>query len=346
MGRAFGACGLSCANASRTDDAGDDGADRYDLDVRVFVPLLLILPVAACGDGGTAERLSSKETFDGIDVPTIGTVGDFPDPAHRTVVNVTRDGQIVIDGETIPSERLFDEMKRRGARTPGRIVQGTHRRLSDESVVFRADGELPWGAACRLVQVCAEAWVWRLSFAARCESGGPDGCIGFPLPEDRPVEDTPTVRERARLVTYDVSVKPGDGGSPADLFASIARRPATKTGKRVVGVDVDPRLPLRVALEAIVAAHRVGGVQLAIEFGPALRRPLSTLRLAEEVAALRLPASDYSIDVRGADAIDPSAKPFPSAARIRGPIDILTGSKACRIPAAELDDPAAPTKAK
>ena len=45
------------------------------------IALLAVLALAACGDVGTAERLSSKETLDGIDVPTIGTVGDFPDPA-------------------------------------------------------------------------------------------------------------------------------------------------------------------------------------------------------------------------------------------------------------------------
>ena len=54
--------------------------------------VILVLLAAACGDVGTADRLSPRESLDGIDVPRIGTVGDFPDPAHRHVVNVTAEG--------------------------------------------------------------------------------------------------------------------------------------------------------------------------------------------------------------------------------------------------------------
>ena len=61
------------------------------------------------GSLATTERLAAGEMVEGIEVPVIGTVGDFPEPAHRHVVNVTADGRIVLEGVTLTFDRLRNE---------------------------------------------------------------------------------------------------------------------------------------------------------------------------------------------------------------------------------------------
>src|SRR5690348_15419697 len=78
--------------------------------------VIIVLAYAAMVAGlPTTERLSGDEAARGIDVPVVGTVGDFPEPQRRHVVNVFSDGRIVLEGKDLSFEQLSAELRRRAA---------------------------------------------------------------------------------------------------------------------------------------------------------------------------------------------------------------------------------------
>ena len=259
----------------------------------------------------TTEHLGASETAEGIDVPVIGTVGDFPEPEHRMVVNVTADGRIVLDGETLVCDALFAELWHRGDALRGDLLPGTRppKYLSNARVVLRVDGGLPWGSTQQLLQVCAESCIWRIWFAVRCEDGGADGALGLELPKDKGCEDPKD------LAWKRIRVAPGEGGTPAALFAELSQSPAYLSGKLATELSIDPRLPTRVALALIDTVIRAGAarVELALTHPP----PDCYRSFAAEVASLRSTDGAYSLHINGNPPGDtPAARPMPPASRV------------------------------
>lgn len=302
----------------------------------VAVVLMLIVFGVLATQMGSAERLSSTETFDGIDLPRIGTVGDFPDPAHRVVVNVTADGTIVVEGTTRTFEELRAELKRRGAMTPGDAIPGTTKRLSDASVVLRVDGSLPWGATQALEQTCADAMIWRVFFAVSHESEGGEGAVAAFLSKDAGSEGfaDPSNDQRRVCVTAVAGY-----GTPDALFAALRALPKAGTLKLLIDLDADPSITTRAAVSLSDAAIRAGAA--SIEFAmPAPRRegaaPIHFETLVRGRGELRPPFSVWIGDENwngnaGAprQEVAPAMPPpsMPSAARVRGAIVGVTEPK-------------------
>jgi hypothetical protein len=221
--------------------------------------LVAALALAACGDVGTAERLSSKEALDGIDVPTIGTVGDYPDPAHRTVVNVTRDGQISIEGRTVTFRELQRELKVNADRSRMPSSDNPSRTVSDESVVLRADGSLRWDLVEILASACCEASIWRVFIAVRHTYDGNDGAMQLYL--------APNVEPESRVLTWEPRpavyvhfVGGSRSTSPSSLYAAV---PTWNDWSARVGlpgarwdISIDARLSLRSVLALLDALAR------------------------------------------------------------------------------------------
>jgi hypothetical protein len=242
-------------------------------------------------------------------------LGDFPDPAHRHVVNVTAEGRIVLDGTTYSMTALVEELKRRGDLDRGELLPGTNppKYLSAAAVVLRVDGALPWGSAQRFVEACAESAIWRISFAVRHERDGAEGALGFPLPKDMGCED-PT-----NLAWKDVdAVAGGDGGSPGALHAALAESPASLTGKLGVRLRIDPHLPTRVALALTDAAIRTGAVRITSQF-VRLEGPMAPAFAGfdAEVRSLRAAGSAYSLRLGDLPIVVPAVAMSP-VPRVRG----------------------------
>ena len=292
----------------------------WGLGAAVLSLLLIVLfwTVYVTGRLATTEHLAPSETAEGIEVPVIGTVGDFPEPEHRLVVNVTADGRIVVDGAPLPASSLIEDLRRRADAVRGDLLAGTNppKYLSDLRVLLRVDGALPWGVAVRFVEACAESNAWRLAFVVRSESDGDEGALRFELPLDKCCEDPSDVAWK------EVEVAPGQGGSPAALFAALSNSPASLTGKLGVSLSVDPGLPTRVALELIDAAVRVGAARLELGCAPPGRLQ-SYASIPDDAARLRRGSAAYSIRFRGESPDDlPAARPFARVARVRGPASI------------------------
>lgn len=219
------------------------------------------LSLASCG-GGTTEALSPEERLDGIGLPTIGTVGDFPDPSHRHVVNVAANGRIVIQGREFAFAALRGELERRAQSSsePSGVKPGQlgPERQSAESIVLRVDGSLPWGATAALLFECERARLPRTFFAVRHESDGTEGGFAFRLPmcDEVPAAFCASVRLHARpgtatplaLYSHIVNVRPTWMRESPALFDDAGRFEAE--------VDADVRLPTSDVLEFLDAMLR------------------------------------------------------------------------------------------
>lgn len=239
----------------------------WGLGAAVLSLLLVVLfwTVYVTGRLATTERLAPSETVEGIEVPVIGTVGDFPEPEHRHVVNVTRDGRIVVDGAELSFRTLRDELKRRVTRSRGAEPPGNSgSRLSAESVVLRVDGAVGWGAACALMDACAAATVNRVFFAVRHEGDGAEGAVAVFVPTDVPSEGPgdPSFDQRSVWVAAE-----SGPGTPEALRAHLAVLPESRTSHLLVAFDAAHAVPTDTALAMLDAALRSGAASVECVWG-------------------------------------------------------------------------------
>lgn len=282
-------------------------------------------------DLGTVERLSARETLEGIDVPVIGTVGDFPDPARRLVVNVTADGRIVLDGTSFAFGEFETELKRLADLRPGEQIIGSSppRFISDAVIVLRLDGSLPWGAALDLHVASALGGFRYLTFAVRHETDGAEGALAVftRTMGDRSDMSSVVNVEKASRGVYAV-VGPGDG-SPGALYATLAASRTPDLVAMNVFLDLDPRLPTREALALVDASLRAG-----VRWGRFIRPGMGTSECAPEddrVCKLedfetelrrpRVPGTTYALAVADDDVVRIPDRPpiaMPPVERVRG----------------------------
>ncbi len=212
--------------------------------------LIVFLWLPAIEGLPTTERLSPKESAPGIDVPRIGTVGDFPDPAHRHVVNVTKGGRIVLEGRRITIDDLDAALRRRAA-----VPTAARSPVSTESVVLRIDCAVSWGAVQRLLRACESAKLWRVSFAVLHEGGGGEGAVAthqFPYADlKRSIGDGISQSRVAIWARSGTSI-------PDDLCAAMKPPEGSKAPKRIVVFDVDQEVPFRDVMSFADAALRAG----------------------------------------------------------------------------------------
>ena len=307
-----------------------------------FVAVVLVLFVFSvlAKEMGSAERLSSTEKFEGIDVPTIGTVGDFPDPAHRVVVNVTAEGTIVVDGTTYAFDDVRGEVKRRAARSRGNtLADGKGTRLSGESIVLRVDGDVGWGATCALLDACAKAEVNRVFFGVRHDGDGAEGAVAVFSPTDVGGEQfgDPSFDQRNVSVSWNAGA-----GTPAAVRDSLAALPESRTSKLIVALEVSRALTTREALTMLDAVLRSGAASVEIAVGHASRFDSTTVRVTSAPGG---PASGREIVIEdeswtdatnaarhehhGRHVLSPAAPPppMPSVPRVRGALTGVTSPR-------------------
>jgi biopolymer transport protein ExbD len=297
--------------------------------------IVLFWTVYVTGRLATTERLAPSETADGIEVPVIGTVGDFPEPEHRHVVNVTADGRIVVDGNTLTFDELRGELKRRAAHSRG-VALADGKRLSGESVVLRVDGDVGWGAASALLLACAEAEVNRVLFGVRHEPDGDEGAIAVFLPTEGGGEDfgDPSFDQR------NVSISSNAGaGTPAALRDHFAALPESKTSKLIVELDADAALPTSTVLATLDAVLRSGAASATLAIGAppkgdvafaVLVRSHGKVTPSHEIVITDESWTDATNAARhehhGRHVLTPEspAPPMPPVARIRGALAGVT----------------------
>jgi hypothetical protein len=278
-----------------------------------FVAVVLVLLVfgVLSTEMGSAERLSSSEAFEGIDVPVIGTVGDFPDPAQRHVVTVTADGHVTFEGSNVATlQELIDALKRGAERTPGEFVEGTSHRYGGFAVI-RADRSAPWGVLEWVYGACREAVMRSVSFDVRSEADGAEGAFTI---EYRPVPggDLPPLDLHALHPDQDptVDVFPSaEDVAPHSLFAALqnVREPLMR---------IDRRVTTAAALRAFDVAVRAGATELSWAGLPWPHQRAGAQFVAEAVRC-RVPTSTTCIHVDGRP-VPPAHSTMPRIERLRG----------------------------
>lgn len=213
--------------------------------------ILLFWTSYVTGRLATAEQLAPSETAEGIEVPVIGTVGDFPDPERRIIVNVTADGRISVGPDELSFDAFAARMQRlRDERDAARATT---------NVIVRADGRLPWGAAVAVSHSCP-APVW---FAVRHEGDGEEGAV-LAWPASKADEAPPEEDHGERFVVRRIHVYAADGeGTPSLLYADM-RRTAEPTVHLVARLDADPSIPVGVVLSDFDALLRAGAADVEL----------------------------------------------------------------------------------
>ena len=294
--------------------------------------VVLFWTVYVTGRLATTERLAPSEIVEGIEVPVIGTVGDFPEPERRHVVSVTADGSVSVGESPVTSHAdLVAVLKVRSARSQGDVAGD--RRLSGESVVVRADTRSPWGRASHVLVACAEASIDRVFFAVRHERDGSDGAIAAFLPRDM-LGDDPTQILRRVCVPAEAG-----RGTPEAVHEHVAALTLDRKGKLVVTLDVDARVPFGFVARLYDATLRAGAP--AIEFAFGVPRWDPSIR-ADVRDSYRMLVIDQQWELR--DQIPPdgvvskwtldpaSPAPMPPVGRVRGALAGMATSVTLPVP--------------
>jgi biopolymer transport protein ExbD len=101
-------------------------------------------------------NLSQRETEMGIKVPAAeeGQVSTNRQ-VGEIVVNVRKDGTIVVEGATMTEEQLLAKLK---------LIASVH---TDQAVIFRGDKDSTYEHTIKVMDVCRKAGIWNVSFATR-----------------------------------------------------------------------------------------------------------------------------------------------------------------------------------
>ena len=244
----------------------------WGLGAAVLSLLLVVIfwTVYVTGRLATTERLAPSEMAEGIDVPVIGTVGDFPEPEHRHVVNVTAEGRIIVDGNVVSFEEVDERMTAwaklsevwysyEGNPIEKPIPEKSYS-LSGEHLLLRIDARLPWGAANELLYKAADRRLLRIWLVVRHEGDGEEGALGYPDTLDGLRRDSAAsmmcIPDRPG---YGVDVQPGAGeGSPALMCRTLQALPPSKwgNGKFDVRLQVHGSQPVGAVMQLWDAAMR------------------------------------------------------------------------------------------
>ncbi len=90
----------------------------------------------------------------GITVPQASEVKDSERSAHEIIINIRSDGEIVVNRQRYDLDGLEQLLKR---------ISGV---FSGQAVTIRGDEAARLGSAIDVLNVCAKAKIWNVSFAA------------------------------------------------------------------------------------------------------------------------------------------------------------------------------------
>jgi biopolymer transport protein ExbD len=101
-------------------------------------------------------NLSQRETEMDIKVPAADEGAINPDrQVGEIVVNVRKDGTIIVEGAKLTEEQLLAKLK---------IIASVHK---DQAVIYRGDKGSTYEHTINVMDVCRKAGIWNVSFATR-----------------------------------------------------------------------------------------------------------------------------------------------------------------------------------
>ena len=118
-------------------DAELDGPNMTPVIDMVFLLLIFFL---------CATRFDQEERELAAVLPEVAEAEPLSMPPQELVVNVTRDGQYVIMGQTLSEEQLASLLHDAGSKNPG-----------TQAVLIRGDAEAAWRAGVRVMGLCNRA---------------------------------------------------------------------------------------------------------------------------------------------------------------------------------------------
>lgn len=93
------------------------------------------------------------ETELNISVPKAATSTESPMNPEEIIINVTRDGNVVVNKKQLTVDALADLLKKTSELYPG------------QAVILRADQKTYHESVVRVLDACAKAKIWNISFA-------------------------------------------------------------------------------------------------------------------------------------------------------------------------------------
>ncbi len=123
-------------------------------------------------------NLSQRETEIEIQVPAAEEGKLNTDrPVGEIVVNVKKDGTIMVEGQQLTEEQLLNKLK---------LIASVHK---DQAVIYRGDMGSTYEHTIKVMDVCRKAGIWNVSFATRppeAEGAAPGGAVPSPAPAPVP----------------------------------------------------------------------------------------------------------------------------------------------------------------
>ena len=114
----------------------------------------------------TVTELTRQDEIEALLLPDIenAKADDNPDP-ERLVINVMKDGAMIISGNTLSDEQVMDELIKESRLT--RTREG----VSDRTVLIKADKRTPFKHIRKLMFMCVQRniKIWRVSFGIEPE---------------------------------------------------------------------------------------------------------------------------------------------------------------------------------
>lgn len=95
-----------------------------------------------------------------INLPTVSVAPPVTALPDEIVVNVTKDGTVLVKNETVNLDALRETL---GA---------AHERYADQSVVIRGDGEVDYQRVMDVMNLCQQVNITRVQLALRLREGG------------------------------------------------------------------------------------------------------------------------------------------------------------------------------
>lgn len=226
----------------------------------IFGAILGFLTAVWRSDSGSASS-----SFQAMDLPRIGTVGDAPARAGCAIVEFRESREAFLDGERVDLDGLREGLGRHARVAPGGPVRG----VSDRAVLIRMDRRMPWILAAATLHACAKAGIQRVFLAVRHEEEGSEGALAVWLPVDDGPGAAESPEEEPGGAGHHVIIAPAPGTvDPRAVFAAW-RRVAGERGAGRMDLSADGRVPMQVVLQVCDAILRASPpAEVGFQFRP------------------------------------------------------------------------------
>ena len=101
----------------------------------------------------TSQLFAQWEQEIGISLPTASTAVTPRRLPGEVILNITREGDVVINGQVLTPARLSSQLARLSSMFPG------------QPIVIRADRQTAYDHIIRVLDLCRQADIWNISFA-------------------------------------------------------------------------------------------------------------------------------------------------------------------------------------